>query len=626
MEETQVSMRQLAERVFAVPERWGWEFRSPEAARPAPNLAAEPLWAEPSKNTPATVKAQLARQAAPKRGVICGVILIIGIALTKYGIVLDLIALGLAAFWFWPLIANAQASSATSARDRDYARYQENWKTWRASVESWIAGERARIASADLWFPVSTATQTRRVDVFGGTPDGWAALIATLGGSALQSGASVLILDLSDEDVAYDLAGLSGELGRTVTHLELPAQLAGVDLISGLEPEEIAEVVAQAVQSLREAGQADLRALDADLIRTVASQLAAPVTFRKLTAGLQVLRRRYDDLSGPPVLSPAELQGLTGYVDMAGQDDQVQRELQFLASCVDLLGSTAEAPDRPPAELWTPGLVVLRTAERNPRRKDLTDRVLVESLTHRLRTRFAGSGGDVLVLAGADHLGLAALEALSRAARRSGLRTVFMLEHLRGDLQQLLGGSDSASFIMRLGNAQEATSAAEYIGRGHKFVLNQITRQLSDAKTDGEAKTWGATSTFSDTHSVSGGSSGSQGGGGWHKGWSRSTGFSRSDTWSRTVNWSTTTTTSDGTTVSRVYEFAVEPTEIQSLPTTAFLLVEAAGGIRRMAAGDCNPGIMLLDRLSSPAPPAVSAEGGMPLRATGQPSLGAGRP
>ena len=47
-----------------------------------------------------------------------------------------------------------------------------------------------------------------------------------------------------------------------------------------------------------------------------------------------------------------------------------------------------------------------------------------------------------------------------------------------------------------------------------------------------------------------------------------------------------------------MYEFAVEPTQIQSMPMSAFIFVGAAKGQRQVVAADCNPGISLLDRVA----------------------------
>ena len=88
-------------------------------------------------------------------------------------------------------------------------------------------------------------------------------------------------------------------------------------------------------------------------------------------------------------------------------------------------------------------------------------------------------------------MGLKSLESMAQLARRADIQDRAHYRAPAGRSYQLLGGSDSASLIMRMGNAQEAAAAAEHIGRGHKFVMNQISRQLSDATSEGEAKTVG---------------------------------------------------------------------------------------------------------------------------------------
>ena len=196
----------------------------------------------------------------------------------------------------------------------------------------------------------------------------------------------------------------------------------------------------------------------------------------------------------------------------------------------------------------------------------------------------------MLVIAGADRMSRDSLEALTRQARRAEIRLVLLLEHLRGEIQQLLGNANSAAILMQLGNAQEAAAAAEFIGRGHKFVLNQITRQVGKTFTKGTGQTWGTSDSQNTTKSTSNGSSD----------WSRSTSFteSRSRTWQDSANKSVADSTTDGETASRVYEYTMEPTTIQSLPPTAFVLIETGALDRRVTVGDCNPGIILMDRVS----------------------------
>lgn len=80
---------------------------------------------------------------------------------------------------------------------------------------------------------------------------------------------------------------------------------------------------------------------------------------------------------------------------------------------------------------------------------------------------------------------------------------------------------------------------------------------------------------------------------------SRSISTSLSRSWQDSTNTSSAQSTTTGENLSRVYEFAVEPTQLQALPVTGLVLVEAGPGGRRVVFGDCNPGINFLPRLSS---------------------------
>jgi hypothetical protein len=338
-------------------------------------------------------------------------------------------------------------------------------------MESWNAGERARIDKANLWYPVAPEPNVSRIDVFGGASDGWAALVTTLGGSLLASDRFVLFLDLSEHDVTSDLVTMTNSRGMPVDVLDLPSEQGYAQMLAGLGSEDVAEILAEAVNTSRESGSVELRALDAALIQSVTDRLEGGITFRKISAGLQVLRRTYDPIgTASPLLSDRELLSLSAYVDSAGQDDQTQRELQFLINTMDLLvGNEALAwTQESPGGFWPRGALVMRTSHQNPRRKDLADRVLVQILLRHLREAGGRSaqGAGTLILVGCDHLGLRSLESLTQLARRAGIKTVLVMEHLRGDLVQLLGGSDSASIIMRLGNAQEAAAAASTLDAG----------------------------------------------------------------------------------------------------------------------------------------------------------------
>jgi hypothetical protein len=173
---------------------------------------------------------------------------------------------------------------------------------------------------------------------------------------------------------------------------------------------------------------------------------------------------------------------------------------------------------------------------------------------------------------------------------------VYLFRHLRDETVDLLG-SGGAVIFMRLGNAKEAMHAAEFIGREHKFVLHQLTRSTGESVTHTttdsvtDATGTSTSTTRSDllrtflpiplTDSYTSGRSGSR-------------------AWGQSRSLATGTTTGGSSGQQRVYELAVEPTTLQTLPQTAVVFVdhEARRGPRARL-GDCNPDIVTLPNVSA---------------------------
>ncbi|MEU4740687.1 hypothetical protein AB0G02_09485 [Actinosynnema sp. NPDC023658] len=607
----------LADRLFVPQERWGWEYVPPAPISRSPESDRMPVWYEPPEPDVAALrqKVAIAKKKLPKRlGITAAAWIVLSFGSTTLGFVA--LAAGIVAFVVVPIVVpNSQIKSAVAQakteREVRYNQFLQAQHDWQARIAAHDQAEWARQAAAQLWHPLQLRSGPSRVDVFGGTVEGWTSLLATLGCSLAQAGTKLTVVDFSEQYVSSALAGLLYERGHQITQVDLPTHANRYGVLAGLEPDEAADVLAQAVHTLRRPGDhVDLRALDTDLLETVLRRLTDNPTFRRIVAGLEVLRRTYD-IGSDETLSTEEITRLTSAVDTIGQGERVQQELQFLASSLGLLAKDeVTSPDAAPlSELWTSGgLAVAATTHQQSRRKDFLDRVVFHRLLHDVRD--LRDGGDrVLFVVGADDIGLEGLESLARHCRRVGVRLILLLERLRGDLKELLGSSDSAAILMRLGNAQDAAAAAEFIGRGHKFVLSQVTAQVGTATTAGTTETEGTAKGTSETVSTS-----TTKGRSWNKDvahWfadtvggnsstSTSTSFTESLTrnWSTSVNESTTESTNRGTTQARVYEFAVEPTTIQSLPTTAFVLVENPPSGRRVVVGDCNPGITLLDRVA----------------------------
>lgn len=597
---------QLAGRVFTGEERWGWEYVEPAAMVPHHLASKAPVWTEPAAPKARNRSGQGNERSG--KGIGCGILLVVGITLfgdARAGLAL-LIILTLI-FTLGPLSRAAARSAARRRRERLVKEYQDRVAAWQLVIAEHDAQQRLLAAGVDIWYPLRLESRPSRIDVFGGTGNGWASLLTTVCGPLLGAGQAVLVLDFSQQSVALELAVLAAHRDVPVTHAPLPAATVTADLLAGSTPEELGECLAEALQSMRPDGaEVDLHTIDADLIETTTRALAAPVTYARLAAGLRVLLRIYEPAEDGGPLSTDEVTALTRAIDLVGQGERVQNELRYVRG---LMESMAKAPAQAgvladPAALWEPGqLAVLATDDLVERRKDLTDRIAFFQLLHQLRQRRFTAGG-MLVIAGADRLGRNALESMARQARSAGIRLMLLFEHLREDTVKIVGGSDSATVLMRIGNGNEARDAAQFVGQGYKFLVNQLTKQVGETLTEGRGGSYGEQDGESTSHGANKGGSlshsgflNSTSGRSWGTSKTFTTSLSRS--WQETVNTSTARSTTHGENLSRVYEFTVEPTQLQALPTTGMVVVEAGPSGRRVVFADCNPGITGLPRLSA---------------------------
>lgn len=252
-------------------------------------------------------------------------------------------------------------------------------------------------------------------------------------------------------------------------------------------------------------------------------------------------------------------------------------------------------------------------------------------------------GSRLLIVAGVDAMGRSGLEDLSRIADDAGVRLVMIFDRLRGDAAAIVGDTDSAAVFMMMGNTADAEAAARFIGRGHVFRLGQVSKQLTESTTDGESYSHtfqegssrshqngestsmnrGRSTTRSQGVNVSPGflSVGLSGRGislnGSGASRSLNKGISVADSWSESLSRSSSLTVGSSTSRSeqagtsrstgtseargevfqRTYDYVVEPTTIQRLDPTTFILCDRIG--KRIVAGDCNPVISVIDRVSN---------------------------
>jgi len=645
--------------LFTAPLRWGWEYVEP-VARPQSELGPCPEWQEPGVSHRAwELQASVENYKVHARWRIAAVVApgLIAFWTLASGAFVGLIflLLGAAAAWLllWPWVKDwvelkHEKRAHQQAKKMAETSHKGARRQWQADLSTWDERERVRVAGSNSWFPIVQSAHSTRVEVFGGTAAGWSALLTTYGASVLAGGGSLLVLDSSEQRVADSLLRVAHGSGRSTRTCSLPEHLGRLDHLSGFSSAEVADLLAEAVHAMRGGAEdVSLRLLDAQLLRKAGDRLGADITVARLLAALDALLHVADPRASGP-LHMDELAALSEEGDLLGRVERVQNELLYLRSSLELLVSDAPgaytrpevmdaaaptsglrtdgAREQGPASLgwWLDdGLAVVATDDDSQRRKELIDHVFVQVLLRRLRAE--GKHPErTLIVVGADHLGQRVLESLRRRVHAADMRCVLLFEHLRGDAQQLLGTSGSTSIIMRLGNAAEAASAAEFIGRGHRFRLSQLSRQRGDTTTTGSSTGTSTSVTETDTHttgeSFTSGRS-MNGGGGLGVGTSginlnvssplglsssetstsstaRSVGVSRSRQHSQ--NQSSAHSQTDGVVVAVSYDFTVEPTHIQSMQETAFLLVETEpSGHRRPVAGDCDPRVANLKGVDS---------------------------
>ncbi|RIV39747.1 hypothetical protein [Micromonospora radicis] len=600
---------QLADRLFTSPPRWGWQAADEPAAAATVDLPPpRPAWVEPPH--PDTTALRQARSRAVSRLVRRSAFAVVAVfAFSTYQLVIEegvdaygdsarevyaVVLLVVAALLGIGLLRAAAAIAATKRaldafeqpyrvfRAEEQRRHRRALDEWQAAVHrhqaATVGANRGR--AGPLWYPVHPLAQPTRVDVLGGDPHrhGWAGLLVTLGTSVLAAGDRITVLDLTGQDVGGGLLAVARARRLAVDRLDLPADAGRVDLLAGLSPADLADCLGYALTARREPG--DLRherALATEVLRRVADCLTGEVTFARLAAGVRVLRQ----VTPGPGLSPTELARLAEQVGELGQDESTGRQLRFLSHQLDTLGPLTPVTGRTPWSASTVS-VVATTGGRDDRGERL-DHLLVQLVQRSL----PGLGG-CLVVAGADHLGVATLDLLSGHARAAGVRLVLMIDHPQGELEKI-AGTGGAVCLMKMYNHRDAAMAADFVGRGHRFVVNQITRQVGRTFTDG-----GGDNLSASTSHGSGAKPGFLGG----RGGVRDLSESRGHTWTGLRTWSLADNLSTSTTTGRVYEFIVEPQQILGLPETAFILVDNSAHGRRVVMADGNPGICLLDRVS----------------------------
>ncbi|MGF1648501.1 MAG: hypothetical protein ACFCVF_16505 [Kineosporiaceae bacterium] len=604
-----LTSREITPRLFVPPERLGWTYQAPPSLPSGPG--AEPQRHPPGPDPRPPLRSAVRRSRILGRFALLGAglsaLALAGVVVPDLGVVrreflsptepstadlvLDAVPL-LSFFALGPLtivtLILAVAWLRAHGRVVGHRRRIRRWESARAQHEAEHEAWRVRTEVSHRWFPTDTS-EVDRVDVVGGVPAGWAALLTTWGASMLGADYSVVVLDLTSDAVGSQLASAAAEGGVPVRRFPLPDRLSDSGLLATIPAGDLAEIVASSAHALRGGGgEVHRQLLDAHLLRAVAEQLDAPVTLQRLRAGLAVVQRTA--VPSATSLAAAEVDRLVELVDHLGSDERTVEELQLLRVTLDVLAPTRPDQPDPPgpagpagrpaaaagaAGAWDQdGLTLLWATDAGRQRRQLVQRLAAHALMHHLGgPRADRSGGRALIVAGADDLDRETLEGLLARCRRSGVRCLVLMQRLRQDSEQLIGEGGAAVAFMRLGNGREAAAAADFIGRGHRFQLTTVSVQQGNTVTRSDTQSRGT------SHSVP------------RLRWLQQ----RSHTTSTGTGVSRAEATTAGEVYARVYDLTVEPTALQALPPTGFVLVTSRDGRRTVTPGTCDPLLVAVD-------------------------------
>lgn len=614
----------FAPRLLAAPVRWGWQGAAtadPPPPTPAPlQLGPKPAWIEPPHPDTSALHAQ--RSKAVQKLVVRATLAVVAFlafgvyqvtleskvaqlggsdATEVYGYILPAAGI-LLVLWVFPALGAIRRASASirafqqpylTLRAAEQQRHQTARREWEAATRQHQAEQHAaqqalaRHLSGPLWYPVHPVSEPTRVDVFGGDPHrfGWACLLVMLGTSLLVRGHRLTVLDLTGQEVGGELVKIAGTKGLRARWTPLE-EGSDIDLLAGLSNQDIAESLAYALTERTDAAgagageQREERALAVEVLGQVLACLDRPLTFARLAAALRVLRRGGD----VEKLAPHEVERLVDGIGDIDQNEWTGRRLRFWAGQLDVLHRLAPAGSGA-ASLWSQDDVsLLATPGGRDDRKELTDRLLVQLARRAMQV--PGLLGSHLVVVGADRLGANTVTALSEQARAAGIRLVLFLDQPQGDIEKTVG-TGGAVCIMKMYNHRDANIAAEFIGKGYKFVVNQLTHQLGKTFTDGGGDSFSANTSAGSNSTRKRMRS------------ERGLSDSRGHAWTGSRNWSSADNIGTSTGTARVYEFITEPQAILGMEETDFILVDNSGQGRRVLMANCYPGICLMDRVSS---------------------------
>lgn len=574
----------------------GWEWAPPPLPEHSPKRQLEPQWQEPfvaprEPGMDEKVKAILLLAG--------GGVLLLAAASSRVWLLFSLPLLIYGGVMLVRVMNDpTRPENVAKARQELWAQYQWAHSAWDSEVQRDEAEAQRRFVAAPRWYPIARIEPRRRVDVFGGGPEGWASLMHNAFTPALSQGVPMTVLDLTRRQLARRALWPDASPGTGPLTVAMPSRLMQYDPLAGVQ--DAGNLAALLTESEGPNDDWARRDIERAIFRRTADVLGENVTLPRLLAAVTTLLG-VGSATGSDGLSGAEREALLdpNFTAMLGGDSagligRVSAALEAVVRGSRRDPADADAVSAPgPLPFFAPEGPVIVAAEPvgDPESRRRLDNLLAASLVDRISGTEPCPG--LVLVVGADRLARAILDELTTRAEERGLHLVMFFEHLRGEARELLGRGTSDTIVMRLGNYEDATSAANFIGKEHRFVVSSITLTVgtqfggtdtsgfsvtdsesvtdtrSTSKTDGGILLPASRTTGKSTSTTSGRST--------------STSFSYSETWAETENYGETSTRSE--------EFVARAEDIQRVPTTGLIYVTAVRGRQHVIFGDCHPAI-----------------------------------
>ncbi|WP_405064349.1 hypothetical protein OG474_22585 [Kribbella sp. NBC_01505] len=591
-------------------EQWGWEYRGQEVV--VVEQQEPPLPAVPPPSALATLetkRASAARVSPVLIWAMTGTVVatgVVGVVVNPWlAVVPAAVAVGLGWLrWGRPEMLRRAAVKEHQRWLADcvttMAGFERDVEVWQQDLGEREKTKALQVSAVRPWVPVGPVTK-ERVDLYGGTAAGWRAALLAMGSSLMGAGGRLVVLDLTQDAVVDPLRRMAGEYGAPIRSAVVPDEARALNPLTGLNPEEMGVVIAEGLRGA-EPEQNESRGVDAALVQQVVECLVdGPVTFTRLHLAFQVLLRQLTpDQRGE--LTRSEYMKLADLLSESARRTAEARLFRLAAGVQRLSAVTGDVP----MDGWDGDEVSLRVFELSARESELSASLLRHlmfqiTMVRIQRGQLSGLGERIVVIAGADAFARPELERFDSICRRNGLRLVLLFAHLRDSAVELLGGGDAVLF-MRLGNAKEAEQAANFIGRQHRLVASQFTYShgTNTSTSTSDSTTRGNSASTSDSVGVQTSDSRQATFGllfsRRHRSGSKTAGeqYSSSTTggtsWSEAISSSESSGSTESTSVGyqRTYEYSMEPTVLQGLSPTAFVMVDPLDPASPRL-GDCDP-------------------------------------